>query len=621
MSGRVLQTDASLWKEEKTLSYSKTFFKQWDSIWTGRLSNNSLPTYAIVPASCLEDFIECKVVLYYGLSSQMQTNAIHLDTITDIYPHLDRWDGTNHHATILLATLLRYRRIYSEDLTFTSTICIRTPPLPLIYITEYNETFEKNCANPLIDKIILLNAPVAAAVAINKEKVELRISQGILTYADIFTIILSLSKCLVVFSTPGIFLDDWKDLWTVNLKKTMLALLPCEVPASGNLDNPEILPISDSQHTWVVRSEDIANLTDLNGLDIPITYLKSDSVFAYRMLQKKFLIVNPARSLITWVGKRETGKEKEKHMIHSPIYHHIHPTGINDMKPVLMLEQKKETISRTVEGPFATRWLHKLCLPIPLGESEYFHTSPTILEIKNCFQTMSGLAFDSENMYIGNGSKAQEAWSSETLYALCPTESYEFGYIVPMPVIEEREKYILYVISKLLQLQKRQPGGFHVCQDSTTAEFFKLTNRIPYTPDTHIFYKKALCFPFDVDLSPSNIVALRESVGWNPEIAPKVSLVFMDPSPHIETLRRGWDVYVYTHTMSIQEIVTMFSGAWGVVCKSNIESYGWNWLLPKGARVLELSSTSTHAHTLSTVSGLRHILTTNEKLLNNIADY
>jgi hypothetical protein len=109
---------------------------------------------------------------------------------------------------------------------------------------------------------------------------------------------------------------------------------------------------------------------------------------------------------------------------------------------------------------------------------------------------------------------------------------------------------------------------------------------------------------------------LRKSVGWMESIqgASIVCMVPLDTEP----LRRAWDVRVIDpDTLSLNELIAQLSGAWGVVCG---ESYGWNWILPRGSHVFQLSASDTRAHHLSTIAGLNHTFTTADKVLESIAD-
>jgi hypothetical protein len=527
---------------------------------------------------------------------------------------------------------------------------------PLWLITQTNQTqeaqecLERNAENPLIDKIILLQEtgmlPTRKSVSISK-KVEERSIGRRLTYADIMRTILSFPPdVLVVFANPTIFLDDWKDLWTLNLENVCLALRRYELPASGNMDNPELVSsaslsatlaasLADSQDCWVIRAEDVQRHPNpAADLDFPLG-TPACSVFALRMLQKKFVVVNPARSLITWhMGSKAVSETA------SPIHHHVHPTGLNERLPVLRLINKKEILSSCVQGPDAAGWLHRLSkkgISRKLGTTPVTQDIPEVFVVNNCFETMTGLAFDSSKMYIGSSPGAQERWSADSLYPLLPTEQYEVGLVAPLPV-EGGLGFLPYFAKLLLLKAFAQEGEREAAKYLCPAEakglaaLFGLTNTID-TGDKYIVYKKAYCLPV-APTSKAEIAALRAAI-CVPEIAalrscfwvPEVrlfngyrSIVLMESNAPLEAaLRRGYDVKV-VDDMPVEKIIAFLSGAWAVVCSgSSKANVCWIWLLPKGAHVLELSSSSTEAHDLSTISDLNHHFTSPDMLLDTLS--
>jgi hypothetical protein len=626
---RILQTDASLWKEKKTLCFSPSS-KHYDTVWTGP-TDGVWPTYLITdePPVCDSLLI---LTTHKGQGPNIlhlpMGNRLHLPTIHETFAHLPKWDGSIQHAVTLLAELLCYRVVSGPEAR------------PLWLITQTNQTqeaqecLERNAENPLIDKIILLQEtgmlPTRKSVSISK-KVEERSIGRRLTYAEIMRTILTFPPdVLVVFANPTIFLDlGWKDLWTLNLENVCLALRRYELPASGNMDNPELVSsaspsasLADSQDCWVIRAEDVQRHPNpAADLDFPLG-TPACSVFALRMLQKKFVVVNPARSLITWhMGSKAVSETA------SPIHHHVHPTGLNERLPVLRLINKKEILSSCVQGPDAAGWLHRLSkkgISRKLGTTPVTQDVPEVFVVNNCFETMTGLAFDSSKMYIGSSPGAQERWSVDSLYPLLPTEQYEVGLVAPLPV--EGGLGFLPYFAKLLLLKSfaqeaegAEEAVKYLCpaEAKGLAALFGLTNTID-TGDKYIVYKKAYCLPV-APTSKAGIAALR-SCFWVPEVRlfnGYRSIVLMESNAPLEAaLRRGYDVKV-VDDMPVEKIIAFLSGAWAVVCSGTASA--WIWLLPKGAHVLELSSSSTEAHDLSTISDLNHHFTSPDMLLDTLS--
>jgi hypothetical protein len=398
------------------------------------------------------------------------------------------------------------------------------------------------------------------------------------------------------------------------MEKKVLALLSHEVPSSGSLEGDTLPPISDIQDSWIMRSEDAAALAGPQ-FDIPLTQTKAECAFAYYMLREKFLVVNPARSLVTWrLGSHTSAREEAQEAdaeADAPVYHFIHPTGINPMKPLIAIDQDTFRLEQTVEGPDATRWMHTLSkkgIAMTLGKSDLSIKTPKPFLVSKCFQTSTGLAFDSSTMYIGNGKGAQEAWTN--IEALVPTVKYDVGTIVPLntpPIVQ---------IAKLLLSSQ----GVYTVSEGCKSLFrrFGLTASIPLAPRT--YFTSALVYPFDSEINPPMISALRKAVSWSPipiSHDGRPPLIFADATFE-EVLRPAWDVRFISPQDSFDRILDNLRGAWGMIYDDSLRDF--LWMLPLGARVFELSSQDTTAHRVSTVSRLRHIFTTKKKLLDTITD-
>lgn len=247
----------TIWKE-KTLSFSPAPVP-WDSVWTERLDCGSLPTF-LLTETWSPEYSETTVV-WTGLSNARPPNSLLLTP----------WDGTIGHAVSLIADLFHYRKIYDPlhllDDRVSCTSSRVTSPRPLVLISE--EPHILNMSNPLISECI-----------------SLKDTREILSFCA------TLPPSYVVFTRPGIFLDDFRLLWDLPMEKTLLALSSRKVPASGNLEDDT--PSLDVHDSWVFRSEDLG----LEAID-------SDAESFDDILKNKLRTVNPSKSLITWRYKEE----------------------------------------------------------------------------------------------------------------------------------------------------------------------------------------------------------------------------------------------------------------------------------------------------------------------------
>jgi hypothetical protein len=134
---RILQTDASIVKENKTLYYGPSSVKHLE-----RVSEdlNSFPTYSLIlrPISIdavlgaskrsriiimskeAFDFLEITTDEFKKLDIK---NMIYLHEIHLMYPHLGgAWNGTPEDAAVLLAGLLRYNKIIGFRKAYASMV-------------------------------------------------------------------------------------------------------------------------------------------------------------------------------------------------------------------------------------------------------------------------------------------------------------------------------------------------------------------------------------------------------------------------------------------------------------------------------------------------------------------
>ena len=125
---RVIQTEASLWRENKTLFYG-TKPSVWNTVSDKLLDDGTAPTYRILLSSttCSEDqvrkaskssqiiLLSNTIVHAIGLDKFKRLgldNVLCLEEIHLMYPHLGgAWDGSLEDAAVLMAGLLRYRRV------------------------------------------------------------------------------------------------------------------------------------------------------------------------------------------------------------------------------------------------------------------------------------------------------------------------------------------------------------------------------------------------------------------------------------------------------------------------------------------------------------------------------
>jgi len=507
---RVIQTDASIWKEHKTLRFTGANSDGWRSGWdtiSTEFKSGAPPDFCIL----LEDasdghlqFISSRVKLLFISRAVLGSrtveqfkrlkigNVMGLEELHNLYPHLGgAWDGSVEDAVAMCAGLLRYRRlagIWSPRAAALGLQRVEESAPRLWWVTQYyvpptskrrreiQKCLDVNRKSSLIDRIILLNEKqeeIPSSRAEGEVPVEQRVIGKRLTYADVLRAAAEFPiDVTVVFANADICIDDesWRQLWDVNLEDTFLALLRYDVPDSGSFSDAQLFgPRPDSQDTWVLRVADIVKRGSAiwKNLDFQFGRMGCDNAVALEMLRQKFLVVNPALSLKTFHIHASGVRTYEKtDVIERPMFHYIHPSGFHDLQPMLKIAKgtvvKPSGMVRPIRGSGATTWMVAANRKLGLEDVAFKlnHTNAvtplaeTVVDLENCFATAEGLVYDRDHMWIGGGRTAQKVWSTATVNSMTPSLESKKGLIVPWftGADKSREVYVLRVLAKIFRL-------------------------------------------------------------------------------------------------------------------------------------------------------------------------
>ena len=615
---RIIQTDASVWRENKTLSYSDTP-SIWETIYHSGFANGN-PDYRIFLNAKADPkvFKSSKIVLVSNIeTSEFKklriTNAIVLEEVHLLYPHLGAaWDGTVEDAVTIMAGLLRFRRLagsWNWRAEALGLVKETRPPAKLWWICQFfkhgksaraaeiRKCLRENASSPLIDKILLLNE--GREDFPKSHKIQEEVIGHRLTYRDVFERIYTIpDNTIVVFANADIFIDaSFKDLWSLNLEDKFLALLRYELPASDLGEATLFGPRADSQDTWIVRSDDVKrrDRSAWSKMDFQFGKMGCDNGIAMEMMRQKFLVSNPSQTLRTYhVHTSEIRNYSKTDVVNLPAFHYVQPTAIHDLIPEFKL--------------------------------------PEILELGPCFQTPDGLVFDSTKMYVGDSEASKQAWSKANIHGLMPTLEVGRGLVAPWPAGAEksREIYCLKYISKILRLWSISPGEFYGCDYKGCLDVLKMFKwGVPSLPvvtreeDSLVWCKKGglvsvPCVSVSyMPVSKDDIAALRKYVQeWTATCESKKVVIVEDGVTlkakrvlEIETFleEAGYDVHiVYPAKTSLERLMEVYGGAWGIVCAGNLECAAWNWMLPEGAHVFEVGAEEGMAKEISDAAGLVH---------------
>lgn len=298
-------------------------------------------------------------------------NILNLDHLLMPYPFIKEvWDGSLEDAIALFALLCRYHRVVdchvskkrfdicSPHITFTYD----ERPNTVWMITQFfhhpskerrqeiNECLIRNCACPHIDQIVLLNetdfsndwtkvhkkGPNKGKFIIEgAEKIKQIIIGSRLTYADFLKYVKENipTNVYAILCNADIYLgNSLLDLWKINMKDKMLALLRWDVDET---DNVKIFgPRADSQDTWIVLSDSIKQRTWKDEtFRFMIGQAGCDNAFAGHMLRQGFMLTNPALTFQTYhLHNTNIRDYDKKNFIRSDLYINIAPSYIIDTK-------------------------------------------------------------------------------------------------------------------------------------------------------------------------------------------------------------------------------------------------------------------------------------------------
>ncbi len=583
------------------------------------------------------------------------------------------WDGTVEDAYVLIAGLMKYKVLVTDKNVSSraSTLSLQVTnekPFRLWWVTQYyvpdkakrkreiDTCLENNLQSPLIDRVVLLNEMAECPVWCTPSKIEERVIGHRLTYQDVLREALTFPyDVVVVFANADICIDtaSWRQLWDVDLTDVCLALLRYDVPDSGLKSEAKIFgPRADSQDTWVIRACDVKKRGEdiLKSMDIRFGQMGCDNAFALEIFRKKFLVVNPCLSLKTYHYHNSGVRNyKREDVVNNPFFMYCNPTGFHDLEPVLTNLPVKHTvkpvaIERPVLGSGANQWIDRMNRKLEEGTRPWTSLQTVtpvpeqVMVLEGCFQNENGLCYDANKMYVGKGSRAQQKWSESEIKRIPVTIPSEQGLVIPFDteVMKSRERYMLEYLSRVLRLRAtaNQSGDFLCPDQKEIVEALHMfqweTPQVPlikYEPNIQVWHKSAAVMPVSENnmILTEDIEALRRACKqWNPviqEFGGLDRIVIIQDDKVLtdelvteleEVLEHAWNVrIVYSGKTSGERMWEQLRGAWGVIVGGGlgVEVSAWNWLLPKGAVVVEVNGSlppNSKALHMSAVAGLEH---------------
>jgi len=577
------------------------------------------------------------------------TNMVCLEDCHELYPFLGKpWDGTEADARSIVTWIFRYRRVVTtlpltrsiEGITVTAE---PIPPTQLILVTQYYKCsktkrqkeldlcLKKNIECPYVDRIVLLNESAGILIPHSSPKIRTKSIGARLNFREVIRWIYDEAPAgsIIAVANSDIYLDEsWLSIWSINMKDKFLSLLRWDDQPDEDAAPVLFGPRADSQDTWVIAADSVKERKwNWDAINIPFGKGGCDNAINVEMLKQRFLVVNPAHTLVTHhVHMSEYRTYNPLDIVDRPFYMHIHPTGIHDLKP----ERNMPAAFKTFEEP-----THMLGTGshLTVAQRNTFRTMaarnvtdimdgyilpPTtvpIYEFTNVFQTATGLVSDYTSIYIGPTKAGAEMWSREELSKVAPCLDTAVAFVAPCPdtVMTDTQTYCLKYLGKVFAM--RQATGL---QGEFLGENSPACTNAYHTftwPETTIpvlsrsenfqdFCRKAYVWHpqdgFAARPTRAEVDALRASLRkpWTPSLALKqprrivciTDRVWLSPT-FLDSLEQQFTVDTISTETLFQTQIDILRGATDFVFvggPNSMKTWGAAWALPRGATLWEL---------------------------------
>lgn len=681
---RIMRSDASLWRSHKTIVWlqeqdASVSWDRWDTLvvgltdlqkWKGKGKRLDYIVFTDTDEKTVEWFMninptEYKMIfitrdLVYKVGEakfrQMKIqNIICLEEIPKLYPYIGSlWDTTIEDLILQIAALMRCSKLsglskkeYSRLEYFKSVNIdiefIDAKPKELWFLTQFyipekgrrakeiRKCLDMNIANPLIDKIVLLNEKTFLSSP-NKKIQEVVIGKRI-TYADVVKWIYENAPkdVICVFANADIWLDSelWRDAWMTRLDDVFVALLRWDVQEDES-ESKLFGPRSDSQDTWCVLSDSVKSRTwNWSSLDIPFGKAGCDNAITIEMLRQKFLIVNPALSLKTHhYHLSGTRNYDPADVVDKPMFMYVDPNGIHDMEPIFDIA--KYALKTLDFVPFTRKLesiqpkvLDTFCKMLERGErflwkSKDTNTFPAekikLYKYENAFQTPQGLVYSYNKLFIGKEEASKEAWAHSKLSSITPAYSVEKSFAVPWRAeeVKTQEGYALYYLSKILMMREQYGNGEFWAPSRgmiSVLEAFDWKAAelpvIPHSDASQIWCKEIYQYPWTTkqEIHREEIQALRNALkfGWTSKKTEEKYVVIIDGVRITSEMVHNWEkIYsdkeftvIFEGRTSADRCIEKLQGAAGLIFfggSNTVSRWGFCWALPEDALMIEVQN-------------------------------
>lgn len=588
-------------------------------------------------------------------------NLLILEDLSDTYPFLkEEWKGTAEDAVCMLALVARYHRLVrsgkgqgqGQRPLYDMVVEEDIRPAPFVLYTQYytpkdkkrakeiRECLRRNVKCRWVDRIILLterdeSVAWASFTSKDKEKIQQRVIGQRLRYSDFFKEVCRRyaedgQDAVVALANADMYMgEELAEVWRIRWADRAVCLLRWDDLGEGPEKARLFGPRSDSQDVWMFSARSIAERhwgeTDT---DIPLGVPGCDNAILHSLLQRRFLLSNPALSLKTYhlhnSGVRSYTKADT---IHRPIYLHLEPTYLVDTKQEFVPRESpyhicNEVVSFTVKSASLSDEI-TYCTMLekagryrwePMVENYAFEPAiPVYTWRGGAGVTPNGMVYDLYRIYTGRSALQQPEynyWKKAGVDIFTPMLSCPRMVAIPLPdgtVFRSWPAYVAYYLSRYLRLREERkekalcywlPNAF---REPCVREFpsVDISLGMSWAEGRAIWAEEVVGFlpgPVGGEVGREEIQALRRA--WREEGYPtdkKHCVVWQGgafTSEWIEALatrllEKGWSVSVVRSAEEAGKMAGASVFLWDCSSENTGDAGQSLWRLPKGARVVE----------------------------------
>ena len=510
---------------------------------------------------------------------------------------------------------------------------------------EIRECLKNNMANPLIDKVVLLNEEDLRYEWSSSKyghKVQQELIRKRLTYADLlkYTYESVPPNTIVIYANADIYCNDTlKHLYQVNMQDKLFALLRYDEQENGTLQL--FGPRADSQDTWICLSDSVKSRAwDWKLFDYRLGTAGCDNRFTGDMFGMRFLISNPCQTLQTvHVHRTAIRNYNPRDIVPAKLYMYIHPCALVEIEQktagsdkLFSLRNRSTTVA--IKGLTAKK-IQTYCVMLAReNRFKWSDTVPTtttlkplsIYRYKNAFVTNSGVVYDYKSVYLGSVESSNEFIQKVArdlgISFIAPAERVPSMLAIPCTTISRFmnvDLYCLYYLSYALQIYSQlssvttgsstNPGLYIHPSSVPTLQTFVVPNAVngkvaalAWSPTSVAYAEEAIGFiPEVCEVTSTEIDALRSAFPlWQPTCTNRcVVLVdeLLHPSFITDSIQpllpADWSVEQVLRTSTGIEAYRQLVGA-GLCILYNLpkqeEQWAKLWALPKGCTTLEFQN-------------------------------